>query len=603
MKKCICTVILLFLLLSLLCIVTSATEEGMTFSTDLYKSAKAFDTTPSTFEAWVCFPETMNENTRGGVMIGNYTGLDACFSFEVQTGGAPRLYWTDKSGRVSDWVFRDVDLYTGKWTHLTIVRDEAAGEIRCYVNATLAQSVKTSAMQSDISSVAFGVGGDPRGGNGQYFKGRIKAISVYSDVRTEDELKTDMSSPVLDDAHLLVSYDFTKEPPRNGTMVDLSGNGYDATCVLYWMDEKAPVTDYAYSFAVIGDTQIITEKYPEKLACIYDWIVDHAEQKNIQFVMGLGDITNSSSAAEWEVAKNNIAKLDGVVPYSLVRGNHDSVATFIQAFPYETYADRLGGSYQNDMRNTWQELVIGDIKYLIMSLDYGAANEVLSWAGQVIGEHPEHNVIITTHAYLFEDGTTLDAGDVCPPATNGGYNNGDHMWDKLVSLYENIILVISGHHPCEHIIMSQERGVHGNTVTQMLVDPQGVDQRLGATGLVAMLYFSEDGRQVEVEYYSTVREQYFISENQFSFELAVVSKQAPSTEPEEPQEPTQSDQPEEPDQPDQPQESEQPGQTVPSDDEEPLAKDNTLAIMLGVVCMLEAITVLVLVVALIKKKK
>ncbi len=131
----------------------------------------------------------------------------------------------------------------GKWTHQTIVRDEAADEIRCYVNATLAQSVKTSAMQSDISSVAFGVGGDPRGGNGQYFKGRIKAISVYSDVRAEDELKTDMISPVLDDAHLLVAYDFTKEPPRNGRMIDLSGNDYDAKCVLYWMDEKAPVTD------------------------------------------------------------------------------------------------------------------------------------------------------------------------------------------------------------------------------------------------------------------------------------------------------------------------------------------------------------------------
>ncbi len=263
---------------------------------------------------------------------------------------------------------------------------------------------------------------------------------------------------------------------------------------------------------------------------------------------------------------------------------------------------------------SWSSAI--DIKYLIMSLDYGAANEVLSWAGQVIGEHPGHNVIITTHAYLFEDGTTLDAGDVCPPATNGGYNNGDHMWDKLVSLYDNIVLVISGHHPCEHIIMSQERGVHGNTVTQMLIDPQGVDQRLGATGLVAMLYFSEDGRQVEVEYYSTVREQYFISENQFSFELAVVGKQVPSTEPEEPpvtepeqppvtepeqpQEPTQSDKPEEADQPEQPQEPEQLGQTAPSDDEESLAKDNTLAIVLGVACMLEAVAIVVLAV---KKEK
>ena len=300
---------------------------------------------------------------------------------------------------------------------------------------------------------------------------------------------------------------------------DMSGNGYDAKKKMLWFDAKEEVGDFAYSFAVIGDTQIVAKKYPDEFHKIYDYILDNLEEKNIQFVLGLGDITDADSYDEWELAKENIFRLDGKVPYSLVRGNHDSKANFNSAFPYSKYESVLGGSFDGTMLNTWQALTLGEVDYIIFTLDYGASNAVLNWAGEIIKAHPKHNVIITTHAYLYRDGTTLDQGDVCPPATTGGSNNGDHMWDKLIRKHENIVLVISGHDPCDKIVMAQDKGDGGNTVTQLLIDPQGVDAAQGATGLVAMLYFSEDGREVTVEYYSTVREQYFMEENQFSFTL------------------------------------------------------------------------------------
>ena len=171
------------------------------------------------------------------------------------------------------------------------------------------------------------------------------------------------------------------------------------------------------------------------------------------------------------------------------------------------------------MLNTWQKFTVGEVKYLVLTLDYGAETPILNWASNIIESNPDYNVIITTHAYLFRDGTTLDQGDVCPPATSGGYNNGDHMWELLIKNHENIVLVLSGHDPCDNIVMAQNEGKNGNTVTQLLIDPQGVDASQGATGMVAMLYFSEDGKNVTVEYYSTVKEQYFMTENQFSFTL------------------------------------------------------------------------------------
>ena len=93
------------------------------------------------------------------------------------------------------------------------------------------------------------------------------------------------------------------------------------------------------------------------------------------------------------------------------------------------------------------------------------------------------------------------------------------MWDKLVSKYENIVLVLSGHDPCDNVIATQTAGVNGNVVTQMLIDPQGVDSSLGATGMVAMLYFSNDGRTLTVEQYSTVRDEYYMNTSQFALEL------------------------------------------------------------------------------------
>ena len=55
----------------------------------------------------------------------------------------------------------------------------------------------------------------------------------------------------------------------------------------------------------------------------------------------------------------------------------------------------------------------------------------------------------------------------------------------------------------------------------MLIDPQYVDRDDGSTGMVAMLYFTEDGKHIQVEYYSTAKEQYFKEANQFEFSMKI----------------------------------------------------------------------------------
>ncbi len=498
---------------------------GMTFTSDTYELAKIIDTPIHTIEATVYFPKSMPASERGGVIIGNYNGNVACVNFEIYSDGSPRLYIKDSSNTVYNYVFDKINVYNGEWTHIAIVKEDSA-KFSCYINGELKQTLSKSSPDIITTDVHV-IGGDQRSGNEQFFRGRLKNVALYSDARTADEIKADMTSLGKDGLICAYELDGLGTPK---TIEDKSGNGYMAKLNQSYFTEKAPLEDYAYSFAVIGDTQILALNYPEKFTALYDWVLGNVESKKIKFVLGLGDITDDSTVAEWQLAKQNITRMNGVVPYSLVRGNHDTESAMMKFFPLSEYKETLGGYYGKNIFNSWQELIVGEVKYLIFTLDYGAQDPVLEWADKIISEHPEHNVIITTHAYFFRDGTTLDAGDVVPPSKKGAaYNDGDEMWDKLIKKHENIVLVLSGHDPCDNIVYAQDKGENGNIVTQMLIDPQGVDKAQGGVGLVAMFYFSEDGKTMQVEYYSTDRKAYFLENNQFTVTLDLAEPKTEET--------------------------------------------------------------------------
>lgn len=278
--------------------------------------------------------------------------------------------------------------------------------------------------------------------------------------------------------------------------------------------DKEPARDYAYSFALIGDTQITTAHYPDKLSCIYDWILENKDEKKIKYVFGLGDITDGSTSREWALAKKEIKKLNGIVPHMHIRGNHDTSDAFISAFPYHEYADQISGSYDNSMSYTYHKFQVGKIKYLALNIDVFPSDDALAWANGIIEDHPDYNVIVATHMYMYPDGSWLPS--VGP---NGG---GDAIWEKLVKNHENIVMVLAGHVSTNNIVVHKREGVHGNVVTEILVNPQGIEATYGPGGFVAMLYFSEDGKNVQTEYISTVHDAYFLEENQFSFEVNVI---------------------------------------------------------------------------------
>jgi len=275
-------------------------------------------------------------------------------------------------------------------------------------------------------------------------------------------------------------------------------------------DDFEEITEYAYSFAFLGDTQNVTFFDPDQLHMLTDWIVENAEEKNIKFACGLGDITEYSKDYEWEAAVDAYQRLDGVVRYSLVRGNHDRLYDFSRRFRYDTYTSQLDGMYSGVL-NTYLTFSVGTIDYLVINLDWGPSDEVLQWACEVVEAHPKHNVIITTHGYLLKSGKLISAENhTVAPTLKQGYNDGPQIWDQLVRKYENIVMVISGHIPSEPVSIAHEAtGDHGNKIMHVLINPSDVDEFEGSSGIVTMLYFSADGTEVLVQNYATIKEMYY----------------------------------------------------------------------------------------------
>ena len=503
------------------------TVEGPEFiENDIYSMTKALPAIPKTLEAWLCFPADMNPATRGGVIVGNYpTSSKSLFNFEIYSKGQPRLFYVASDGTTTNILFDQVNVYTGDWIHLAMVQDTDA--VHCYVNGTLAQTINQTA-PAFVPASALCVGGDYRANNEQFFKGRLRSVCVYSGIRTATEIQADRNK--TGNGTPLAYWNMSASA---SSYSDLSGNGYHLNKSSLWVEEKEAITDYDYTFAVVGDTQIVAKQDKlngtQNLNRLYDWIVSQKDAQKIQYVMGLGDITDGNTAEEWVIAKNAIHRLNGHIPYSLVRGNHDGSnqinATF-NDLATSPYSQSYEGSYDGTLNNTWRTILAGSSQtpYLIMTLDYGPTDKILAWADQVVEDHPNHNVIVTTHAYLFRDGTTLDSSDVCPPSnSNAAYNNGDQVWDKFVKKHENIVMVLSGHDPCAQVVATQTKGDHGNVVTQMLIDPQGVDAK-SLIGAVALLHFTEDGKKVSVEYYSTLREAHYMSSNQFEIDISLIDR-------------------------------------------------------------------------------
>ena len=340
---------------------------------------------------------------------------------------------------------------------------------------------------------------------------------------------------------------------------------FSASAASTWIGRPAP-EDVEYSFAVIGDIQTLTEKDESNgshfVSSIFSWLLSSRESRKIEYVFGLGDTIETLSTwpedgyntsfvnpAEWQLASEQFHRLDGIIPYLVVRGNHDDEAGFHKYICTDAYKAQMDEFFYdpekpalhgNSMSNSYRKIEICGVKYLMMALDYDINDDIIAWANEVIAANPEYRVIVSVHVYLSSSGIPIRC-DVGQPG-EGDQTDGDlwHdyiefdgnvLWDRIFSKHPNMFMVFCGHVSVSDPVVNTRVGDNGNEVFQVLVDPQGSDKREPG-GMVYLLNFKNGGEKIEVEYYSTVKFRHYGAANQFTMDTPkclTVTPEPPAT--------------------------------------------------------------------------
>ena len=301
-----------------------------------------------------------------------------------------------------------------------------------------------------------------------------------------------------------------------------------------------------FTVVVLPDTQRYSLEYPQNYHAQTEWIVAQAKDRRIASVLHLGDITHRSTRPEWEVARAAMNRLDGVVPYFLVPGNHDysdgttlcvdRTTLYNEYFPLAKFQDlqSFGGTYDKEperFENSFHTFSAGGRDFLVVGLEYGPRKDVVRWANEVVSKHKQHEAILVTHAYMYSDDTRYNwkkfaAKQAWNPhasgiakSTNDDVQDGQELWDNLVSKHDNFMLTLNGHVQHDGLGHLVSKNATEKNVHQVLVNFQMKPN--GGDGWLRLLEFSADGKAIEVIDYSPTRNQCNVSkQNKFSMRYA-----------------------------------------------------------------------------------
>lgn len=230
----------------------------------------------------------------------------------------------------------------------------------------------------------------------------------------------------------------------------------------------AVIPPSSFTIVLLPDTQNYTESDPETYYKQAREIVRWRDSANIKFVVHLGDLTDSNNRIPWQWVVANAAHgilEDSKVPYSVVPGNHDMPYTAsphvrddsmlsrdldmfnavfgparfsTQRRPWSGYGGHMPGAPENK----YWFFEHASRRFMVLGLEMAPRKDAMCWANQLVKQHEDRRVIVTTHCYQTGGGNHKKD---C--ATNYGLNGagGDVLFDELVRRHTNIIMVLSGH--------------------------------------------------------------------------------------------------------------------------------------------------------------
>lgn len=295
------------------------------------------------------------------------------------------------------------------------------------------------------------------------------------------------------------------------------------------LERRTTPTASPFTMAVLPDTQFYSQSSPETFLAQTRWIVENRAARNIAFVSHLGDIVQNNAKGttrnlvEWQRADAAIdlldgdlaANPDGLVPYSVALGNHDTdvmwskpgVATrYDEFFGSSRYAARSWYVEASGMTgNHAQVFTAGGYRFLHLTLQFEPLDSDLAWARGIMARHPGMPTILSTHSFI----QPSSAGRYVPLQGQAGTadnpaNSGEQVFQKLVRTSPQIFLVMNGHFGGEFHQVSAN--AFGQPVLELAADYQG--RVNGGDGWMRLLEFHPAAGEVRVQTYSPKLDQF-----------------------------------------------------------------------------------------------
>jgi len=311
-----------------------------------------------------------------------------------------------------------------------------------------------------------------------------------------------------------------------------------------------------FTIILLPDTQKYKHEERGSRSHIFEnqtkWIVDHVIDKNIVLVLHLGDIVDYSDAVQWHYASKSLNILNGIVPYVLAVGNHDvsgldgtkNTRLFNEHFKanhFNKFTSRqsdltsLRGVFEeNHLENSYFRFNFQGDDYIVISLLYCPSDQMLGWANNIVATHPESKIVVITHSYLGKNNQHVKVGDKqnlsnCEtfwPEEKG--NEGQQIWEKLISKHSNMQFVFSGHLLPRRLV---SKGLNGNMVFEITTNYQNLEH--GGNGFLRLLKFFPGGKRVLVQTYSPFLDEYLKDDQNF-FEIDLKNGRFLSVDPSKP---------------------------------------------------------------------
>lgn len=308
--------------------------------------------------------------------------------------------------------------------------------------------------------------------------------------------------------------------------------------------EKDAFVAGSATIAVLPDTQYYVDCRSAHVRKQVEWVMAQRTTRNIRAAVTLGDLTEHNWKEEWDFYKEQLKSLDPTFPFLLTLGNHDygdagsanARKTFFGEYFDTKFVEQsktlVETSEPGKLENAFYSIDLGKVSVGVIILEWSPRKSTVEWANKVIKAHPNHRIMMATHAYLYSDstrydfkkhGTSQEWNPLAYPtsksdgAAEGNYD-GEMLWQAVFKKYPNVFLTVNGHVLNNGTGVLTSKGDKGNTVQQVLVNYQMLDE--GGLGYLRLFEFLPDGKTMHVKTYSPSLGLYATGKDQ-DFTLAI----------------------------------------------------------------------------------